>query len=414
MEAVGQHHARGVVYRDRIPEAAMRRSDDQILTTHAGSLPRPPVLVQLYARRAAGEEIDSAALDAAGREALRQIVPKQIEAGIDVGNNGEQQREGFFLHVQRRMSGFGGQWQRQQRGDVARYPIFQKMLQQQLAGRTAVSNFSPPKAIDEVRYLDPAAVNAECEDFRSALDATEGGFAEPFMTAPSPGIVAAAMRNEHYDTEEAYLAALADALRVEYEAIVGHGFLLQLDCPDLALERHITYQDRPIADFLGFVERVVSAINRALVKVPRDRVRLHDCWGNYEGPHDMDVPLAEILPIIRQADVGGFVFPFANPRHAHEYHCFERGALERRALDDDQILVAGVIDTLTNFVEHPEVVAERIQRVATAVGDPKRVLAGTDCGFDTSAGMGRVAEDVVWAKLRALRDGARLASKRLF
>jgi 5-methyltetrahydropteroyltriglutamate--homocysteine methyltransferase len=190
------------------------------------------------------------------------------------------------------------------------------------------------------------------------------------------------MKNEHYDSEEAYLAALADALRVEYEAIVGHGFLLQLDCPDLALERHI--------------------------------IRLHVCWGNYEGPHDMDVPLAEILPIIRQAHVGGFVFPFANPRHAHEYRCFEATGAGAPALDDDQVLVAGVIDTLTNFVEHPEVVADRIERVAAAVGDPRRVLAGTDCGFDTSAGMGRVAEDVVWAKLCALRDGARLASQRLF
>jgi 5-methyltetrahydropteroyltriglutamate--homocysteine methyltransferase len=392
----------------------MRWSDERILTTHAGSLPRPPALVRLYARRAAGEVIDPGELDAAGREALRQVVPKQIEAGIDVGNNGEQQREGFFLYVQRRMSGFGGSWQRRQRGDVARYPIFQKSMQEQQASRTAVSNFLPPKATSEVRYLDPAAVHAECEDFRSALDATAGGFVEPFLTAPSPGIVAAAMKNEHYDSEEAYLAALAGALRVEYEAIVGHGFLLQLDCPDLALERHISYQDRPLADFLGFVERVVDAINRALVEVPRDRVRLHVCWGNYEGPHDMDVPLAEILPIIRQAKVGGFVFPFANPRHAHEYHCFEAKGSGRRALDDDQVLVAGVIDTLTNFVEHPEVVAERIERVARAVGDPRRVLAGTDCGFDTSAGMGRVAEDVVWAKLRALRDGARLASERLF
>jgi 5-methyltetrahydropteroyltriglutamate--homocysteine methyltransferase len=388
----------------------MRWSDDRILTTHAGSLPRPPALVRMYARRAAGEAVDPTALEAAGREALHQIVPKQIAAGIDVGNNGEQQREGFFLYVQRRMSGFGGNWQRRQRGDVARYPIFATILQEQQASRTAVSNFLPPKAIGDVRYLDPAAVDAECEDFRAALEAAEGGFVEPFLTAPSPGIVAAAMKNEHYDTEDAYLAALADALRVEYEAIVGHGFLLQLDCPDLALERHISYQDRPLADYLGFVERVVSAINRALADVPRDRVRLHVCWGNYEGPHDMDVPLREILPIVRQAQVGGFVFPFANPRHAHEYRCFEGG----ESLDDDQILVAGVIDTLTNFVEHPEVVAERIERVARAVGDARRVLAGTDCGFDTSAGMGRVAEDVVWAKLRALRDGARLASQRLF
>jgi 5-methyltetrahydropteroyltriglutamate--homocysteine methyltransferase len=387
----------------------MRWSDARILTPPAGSLPRPPTLVELYARRAAGEAVDPAALDAAGREALRAIVPKQIAAGIDVGNNGEQQREGFFLYVQRRMSGFGGSWQRHPRGDVARYPMFQEMLAQQQAARPAVSNFLPPKAVGPVRYLDPAAVHAECEDFRDVLGVAEVGFVEPFLTAPSPGIVAAAMKNEHYDSEEAYLAALADALRVEYEAIVGHGFLLQLDCPDLALERHIGYQDRPLRDFLGFVERVVAAINRALSKVPRERVRMHVCWGNYEGPHDQDVPLAEIWPLIRQARVGGFVFPFANPRHAHEYRCFEGG----RGLDDDQVLVAGVIDTLTNFVEHPEVVAERIERVARAIGDPRRVLAGTDCGFDTSAGMGRVAEDVVWAKLRSLADGARLASQRL-
>jgi 5-methyltetrahydropteroyltriglutamate--homocysteine methyltransferase len=386
----------------------MRGSEERILTTHAGSLPRPPELVRLYVRRAQGEAVDPVELEAAGRDALRWVVPKQIAAGIDVGNNGEQQREGFFLYVQHRMSGFGGTWQRRPRGDVIRYPLFQRMLEERMAGRTAVSNFQPPQAIGPVRYLDPSAVNTECADFRAVLDQTDG-FVEPFLTAPSPGIVAAAMQNEYYDTEEAYLDALADALRVEYEAIVGHGFLLQLDCPDLALERHITYQDRPLAEFQGFVERVVAAIDRALVNIPRERGRMHVCWGNYEGPHDLDVPLAAILPIIRQAKVGGFVFPFANPRHAHEYRCFGGGVL-----DDAQVLVAGVIDPLTNFVEHPEVVADRIERVARAVGDPRRVLAGTDCGFDTSAGMGRVAEDVVWAKLEALADGARLASERLF
>jgi 5-methyltetrahydropteroyltriglutamate--homocysteine methyltransferase len=387
----------------------MRWSEERILTTHAGSLPRPPELVRLYARRAKGEAVDAGEIETAAHEALSWVVPKQIEAGVDVGNNGEQQREGFFLYVQHRMSGFGGSWQRRQRGDAARYPVFERMVQEQQAGRTAVSNMHPPKAIGAVRYLDPAAVHAECDDFQATLDAQGGSFVEPFLTAPSPGIVAAAVRNEHYDTDDAYLDALADALKVEYEAIVSHGFLLQLDCPDLALERHISYQDRPLADFQGFVERVVGAINRALANVPRERVRLHVCWGNYEGPHDCDVPLADILPIIRQAKVGGLVFPFANPRHAHEYRCFEGDAL-----DDDQVLVAGVIDTLTNFVEHPEVVADRIERVAAAVGDPRRVLAGTDCGFDTSAGMGRVAEDVVWAKLKALADGARLASDRLF
>jgi len=386
----------------------MRRSEDRILTTHTGSLPRPPELTRLYVRRARGESVDPAELDRLGREALRGIVRKQVEAGVDLGNNGEQQREGFFLHIRHRMSGFGGSWQRRTRADALRYPVFRQMMEQQLASREAVSNMGPPKAIDEIRYLGTAAIEAECADFQAALDETGTHFVEPFVTAPSPGIVAAAMKNEHYDTEEAYLDALAAALKQEYETIVRRGFMLQLDCPDLALERHLSYQDRPLGDFVGFVERVVASINKALANIPRDRVRLHVCWGNYEGPHDGDVPLADILPAIKEAKVGAFFFPFANPRHAHEYHVFEK-----QPLADDQILIAGVIDSLTNFVEHPEAVAERLERVAAAVGDPHRVIAGTDCGFDTSAGMGRVAEDVVWAKLKSLAEGARLASERL-
>jgi len=386
----------------------MKRSEGRILTTHTGSLPRPAELVRLYVERAQGKPVDEAALARAGEAAMRRVVAKQREVGIDIPNNGEQQREAFFLYVRRRMSGFGGQWQRWPRGDVLRYPLFQKAQQAWMANTVAVSNMSPPKAIGEIRYLDRAMVEAECDDFRAALDAAGGGFVEPFLTAPSPGIIAAAVLNEHYPTEDAYLAALGDALKIEYDAIVQHGFLLQLDCPDLALERHLSYQNRPLNEFLDFVERVVATINRALVAIPRERVRLHVCWGNYEGPHDQDVPLAEILPILKQAKVGGFVLPFANPRHAHEYHCLA-GALE-----PDQIIVAGVIDTLTNFVEHPEVVAERLEAVARVVGDPTRVQGGTDCGFDTSAGMGRVAEDVVWAKLAALSDGARIASQRLF
>jgi len=386
----------------------MRRSEDRILTTHTGSLPRPPELTRLYVRRARGESVDPAELDRLGREALRGIVRKQAEAGVDLGNNGEQQREGFFLHIRHRMSGFGGSWQRRTRADALRYPVFRQMMEQQLASREAVSNMGPPKAIDEIRYLGTAAIEAECADFQAALDETGTHFVEPFVTAPSPGIVAAAMKNEHYDTEEAYLDALAAALKQEYETIVRRGFMLQLDCPDLALERHLSYQDRPLGDFVGFVERVVASINKALANIPRDRVRLHVCWGNYEGPHDGDVPLADILPAIKEAKVGAFFFPFANPRHAHEYHVFEK-----QPLADDQTLIAGVIDSLTNFVEHPEAVAERLERVAAAVGDPHRVIAGTDCGFDTSAGMGRVAEDVVWAKLKSLAEGARLASERL-
>jgi 5-methyltetrahydropteroyltriglutamate--homocysteine methyltransferase len=386
----------------------MRRSEERILTTHTGSLPRPPELTQLYVRRARGESVDAAEIEKLGQAALRGIVKKQAEARVDIANNGEQQREGFFLHIRHRMSGFGGSWQRRTRADALRYPIFLHMMEQQLAARQAVSNMGPPKAIGEIRYLGPAAIEAECADFRAALDETGAQFVEPFLTAPSPGIIAGAMKNEYYDSEEAYLAALATALRGEYETIVRRGFLLQLDCPDLALERHLSYQDRPLGDFLGFVERVVAAINTAVANIPREKVRLHVCWGNYEGPHDCDVPLADILPIIQKADVGGFFFPFANPRHAHEYRVFEK-----LPLADDQIIVAGVIDSLTNFVEHPEAVADRLERVASAVGDPHRVIGGTDCGFDTSAGMGRVAEDVVWAKLRALTDGARLASERL-
>ncbi len=386
----------------------MQWSENRILTTHTGSLPRPPELTRLYVQRARGAAIDRDELDRLGKAALGRIVDKQIEAGIDIGNNGEQQREAFFLYVRHRMSGFGGSWQRWPRGDVERYPLLKAQMAQMLAAREAVGNYQPPKAVGEVRYVDDSELRAECADFRAALDERGGAFVEPFMTAPSPGIIAAAMKNEFYDSDDTYLAAVGAALKIEYEAIVKSGFLLQLDCPDLALERHLTYNERPLADFLGFVERVVETINQAIANVPRDRVRLHVCWGNYEGPHDRDVDLADILPILQKANVGGFVLPFANPRHQHEYR-----VLARYPLADDQIIAAGVIDDLSGFVEHPEVVADRLERVAQAVGDPKRVMAATDCGFDTSAGMGRVTDDVVWAKLAAMADGAKIASQRL-
>ena len=388
----------------------MQRSTSRTLTTHAGSLPRPRELTRLYALRARGEAVEASAIDRAGRDAVRAVVRKQHDAGIDVGNNGEQQRDSFFLYLTSRLSGLGGSWERPSRADVDRYPEFKRMWTEQHAARTQVSSLGGlPKAIGAVRYLDARAIDDECRHFNAVLAKDPNVFVEPFMSAPSPGILATAVRNEHYDTLANYLAALGQALKVEYEAIVGSGLLLQIDAPDLALERHITYKDKPVAEFVAFVEQVVATINDALRNVPRDRVRLHVCWGNSESPHDSDVPLDDILPALQQAHVGGFVLPFANPRHAHEFRCFAK-----RPLKDDQVLVAGVTDTLTNFVEHPEVVADRIERVAAVVGDPSRVLAGTDCGFDTSAGWGRVAEDVVWAKLKSLRDGARLASGRLF
>ena len=387
----------------------MIRSEDRILTTHTGSLPRPPALTSLYVHRSRGEPIDSKELDHLGKAAVRGVVAKQLASGIDIPNNGEQQREAFFLYVRHRMSGFGGGWTRKVFADVTHYPAFMAWKAAHDAVNESISNVGGiPEAIGEVRYLDRSAVESECADFQTALEPMRGRYAEAFMTAPSPGIIAAAMRNTWYDTEDAYLAALGRALQVEYETIVSHGFVLQIDAPDLAMERHISYQDRPLADFVGFVERVVATINDALVNVPKDRVRLHACWGNYEGPHDCDVALPEVLPVIRQAKAGGLVLPFANPRHAHEYRCL------KDLPQDDQVIVAGVIDPLTNFVEHPEVVADRIEQVARAVDDPRRVLAGTDCGFDTSAGRGRVADDVVWAKLAAMAEGARIATQRLF
>jgi 5-methyltetrahydropteroyltriglutamate--homocysteine methyltransferase len=388
----------------------MRRSSERILTTHAGSLPRPEHLTSLFVRRARGEGVDPVVIAKAGREALRAIVPLQASAGIDVGNNGEQQHDSFFLYLKDRLTGLGGTWQRPSRADVDRYPEFKKRWLEQMSSTSRVSpNEGLPMAIGEVHYIDPAIIDAECRDFGDVLAENPNVFVETFMNAPSPGIVAAAIKNENYDTDLKYLEALAEALRVEYETIVRSGFVLQIDAPDLALERHISYKDKPLSKFIEFVENVVAVINAALKNITPDRVRLHICWGNSESPHDSDVPLEDILPAVQHANVGALYLPFAGPRHAHEYRCFERFPLK-----PDQILVAGVIDPLTNIVEHPEVVSDRIERVAMVLGDASKVLAATDCGFDTSAGWGRVAPDVVWAKLRSLRDGARIASVRLF
>jgi len=388
----------------------MLRSAGRILTTHAGSLPRPEHLTSLFVRRARGEGVCANEIVRAGREALRAIVPMQVAAGIDIGNNGEQQHDSFFLYLKDRLTGLGGSWQRPSRADVDRYPEFKKRWLEQMSGKSRVSpNEGLPMAIGEVRYIDTAAIESECRDFAAVLAETPDAFAESFMNAPSPGILAAAIKNEYYDTDLKYIEALGEALRTEYETIVRSGFVLQIDAPDLALERHISFKDKPLSKFIEFVENVVAVINAAVSNIAPDRVRLHVCWGNSESPHDSDVPLEDILPVLQRANVGALYLPFAGPRHAHEYRCFERFPLK-----PDQILVAGVIDPLTNIVEHPEVVSDRIERVAAATGQPSSVLAATDCGFDTSAGWGRVAPDVVWAKLQSLREGARRASARLF
>ena len=384
-------------------------AEKRILTTHAGSLPRPPKLVELYAARAGGAKIDEASLVHEGEAATRWVVERQREAGVDIPSDGEQLREAFFLYVQRRMTGFSGKWKRPHGDELASYPEYADLRHRQIADSASVSNFTPPMATGPIAYADTDANEAELSTFADALREVGGDFTDAFMTAPSPGIVATAMKNDHYPSDDDYLDALAEALRIEYEAAHRHGYLLQIDAPDLALERHLSYADRPVGDFVQFVERVIARINSALRNVPRERVRLHVCWGNYESPHDKDVPLRDILPAILEADVGAFLLPFANPRHQHEIKLFRDAPLGA-----DQSLIVGVIDTLTNFVEHPEVVADRLERAAEMVGDPARILAGTDCGFDTSAGMGRVTADIVWAKLRAMNEGAEIASQRLF
>jgi len=387
----------------------MQKSDGRILTTHAGSLPRPKALTSLHARRFAGETIDQSALDAATLEATREIVAKQIEAGLDVINNGELGRESFFTYVQHRMTGFGGASTRPYMADMVRYPSYVEYLMRTALGEESVNLMTAPKAVGDIAYKDTAAIAAECAELNEALASCKGRYVEAFVSSPSPGIVAAAMTNDHYPTMEAYVDALAAALATEYRAIVDAGFLLQIDAPDLAMERHTLFADKPLSDFLDFIRVVIAAINKAVAEIPRDKVRLHVCWGNYEGPHDLDVPLQDILPEIQKAHAGAWLISMANPRHAHEHRCFKGGALP-----DDTLLVAGVIDTTTNYVEHPEVVADRIELAAEAVGDPARVLAGTDCGFETSAGMQSVVDEVAWVKFRALSEGAKIASQRLF
>jgi 5-methyltetrahydropteroyltriglutamate--homocysteine methyltransferase len=387
----------------------MLLSRDRILTTHVGSLPRTDRLSDLLVRQELGEGYNAEELAAEMDQAVRQVVAQQVEAGIDIGNNGEQQRDSFLFYIRDRLSGLGGSWQRRQRADVERYPIFMKESYEASLKKESVDDIRGlPKAIGDIGYPDAGEVKAECADFRATLDATGNPFTEAFLTAPSPGMVSAIVKNEHYRSDEEFLAALGSALRVEYKAIVDAGFVLQLDCPDLAREKHNSFADRPLADFIAFGNHVVGAINTAIHDIPSERVRLHVCWGNYEGPHDLDVELQEIIPVLKRAKVGGFVLPFANPRHAHEYRYL------KDLIGKDQIIAAGVIDSTTNFVEHPEVIAERLENVAETVGDPHRVMAGSDCGFETIAGRGRVAEDVVWAKFKSMAQGAKLASSRLF
>lgn len=379
----------------------------RILTTHAGSLPRPKTLVHMLAAKAGGEEVNEAALEREVEAASAGVIAKQVESGIDIINDGEAGRESFFTYVRARMTGFAGQGARKIMQDITMYPSFLQHMLSIMAARENVSLMAPPQAVGDVAYKDDHAIKAECARLKRLAAAYKP--AGVFMTAASPGIVAAAMENKHYGSLADYVAAVGRALKVEYRAIVESGFTLQIDAPDLAMERHTLFSDRPLDEFLAFSRAVVAAINSAIEGLPRERVRLHVCWGNYNGPHECDEPIESLWPVLETAKVGAYVISLANPRHEHEIAFFRGGKLPKSAT-----LIAGVIDTTTNYVEHPRVVADRLVRAAEAVGDPTRVIAGTDCGFETSAGYVNVAEEVVWAKLRALSEGAALASKQLF
>jgi 5-methyltetrahydropteroyltriglutamate--homocysteine methyltransferase len=385
----------------------MKRSDARILVTHVGSIPRPGPLRDLLVRQDAGEAVDARELERQAEAAVRHVVERQLAAGVDVGNDGEQPRAGFSTYVARRMRGFGGESRRPLARDLVEHPDFAEMLAFRRRAAARIAN--APQAVAEIDYADLGEAARECDLFAKCLAASPSRFAETFMTAVSPGTAATILLNAHYDSHERYIAALARELRKEYELIHARGLVLQLDCPDLAMERVRFFQHESLDRFLTMVELHVDAINRAIVNIPPDRVRLHVCWGNYDGPHTHDVPLEPVLPLLYRARVGALSLPLANPRHQHEVK-----VLKRLRPPDAMLVLPGVIDTTTNYVEHPEVVADRIGQVVDAVGDRERVIASTDCGFGTFAGSEMVAPSVVWAKLRALADGAALASGRLW
>jgi 5-methyltetrahydropteroyltriglutamate--homocysteine methyltransferase len=382
----------------------MITSRDRILITHVGSLPRNETLSDLLVRREAGEAIDKALMGAEMDKAVSHVVEKQAAAGIDVGNDGEQQRVGFQTYVPQRMSGFGGISKRRRGREFEEFPELVATMVRRFPQVSKQQN--APECQGELKYLDTGPIKSEVARFKKI---SEGKFAERFMTAPSPGIISSTMLDAYYGSQEKYLDAIAREMRNEYRAIADAGLILQIDAPDLAMDRTMMYRDLSDAEFVKAVEMHVAAINKGIEGIPRERVRLHVCYGNWEGPHIHDVPLATILPALYQAHVGALSIEFSNPRHAHEY-----AALKQHPLPKDMLLIPGVIETTSNFVEHPEVVARRIADAVAAVGDRERVIASTDCGFGTFTNREWVVEPVVWLKLKALRDGADLASERLW
>ena len=380
----------------------MQTSTDRILTTHVGSLPRPPELRQVLVSKDQGQPYDKEALDRLTRGAVSDIVRRQVEVGVDIVNDGEMSKPGYSTYIADRLSGFAGHEPAMPRLDTRDHPNFLAAYERMTGANVA----RRAVCVGPIAVRDREALAKDLANLCTALDGVK--VAEGFMTAASPGLVPVFQTNKYYPTHEAYVEAIAAAMQEEYEAIVNAGFVLQLDCPDLAMAHHTSFQELSEEDFLKRAAFHVEVLNHALRNIPGDRARIHICWGNYEGPHDHDIAFAKVAPILVKAKPQALVVEAANPRHAHEWIVWQE-----TKLPEDKILVPGVLDTSTNYVEHPELVAERICRFADIVGR-ERVIAGSDCGFGTFAGYGKLDPDISFKKLRAMAEGAAIASKRLW
>ncbi len=373
-----------------------------IQTTHVGSLPRSAELAAMLLKRDRHEAVSESDFDALVCAEIERAVRAQVDAGVSIVSDGELGKVGYSTYITGRLSGFGGHVDRVPAKDLADLPELRKKL----AVIMGAQSFVRAACIDKVRLVDSKPVEDDIRRFTQAMR-KEGQNARGFMNAASPGLVTAFQPNQFYPTHEAYLADLVDAMRPEYEAIVAAGFDLQLDAPDLAMAAHTGFQNLSEAEFLARAAQNIEALNAATASVPADRMRMHICWGNYEGPHDHDIPLEKVIGIVLKARPTRLLFEAANPRHEHEWIVWRDATLP-----DDKVLVPGVIDSCTNYVEHRELIAQRIERYANIVG-VERIIAGTDCGFGTFAGYGKIDPAVTWKKLRALREGADIAAKRL-
>jgi 5-methyltetrahydropteroyltriglutamate--homocysteine methyltransferase len=379
----------------------LRASSDRILTTHVGSLPRSQAVTDVLFAHEKGAALDEIAARTFS-DAVSEVVRRQVDAGVDIVSDGETSKISYATYIRDRLTGFAGDSPREPGQDLIEFP----RILQKLARLGSTASYARPRCVGEIRTRSMEPLNADLDNLERAAAASAP--VETFMNAASPGVIALFQPNDFYRTQDAYLEALADAMRAEYEAIVDRGVLLQIDAPDLAMGRHTMYRDRTVDEFLVLAARHIEVLNHALRAIPPDRVRMHVCWGNYEGPHHHDVPLELLWPIVVKARAQGLLIEAANPRHAHEWAVFAE-----QTLPDDKILIPGVVGTTTNYVEHPLLVAERVCRFANLVGR-ERVIAGTDCGFGTFAGFGPVDPDVAYLKLQSLAEGARIATERLW